>query len=166
MIKQELPDAQVHQAKSRAITSLMKSYNYRSLGPECLQPRTDVFFFYKTSKKYEPIEWRPGTVVLVKPYYVTIRTATDKVTSLAYEGARIVPNNDLAKELSGEVIEDYILPLPNECRSDQESEFPSRTVDDYTRATSTNITSLSAKASNLRCQKLLMRQYKRNMPGI
>lgn len=72
-----------------------------------MSPDSGVYYFYKTSKQNDLIEWRAGIVVSCEPHFKRILTHSGRKTSSAYKGTHLKPTNALAQELSRGYMEDY-----------------------------------------------------------
>lgn len=108
VIPRELVESYKDQEYARALQRLIKSRHPRTLEPERLPPGTPVYYFYKSSKHNEPIEWRSGTVISPEPYFVRISNHKGRTSNVAYEDIRVKPKLKLTEELSFGYVEDFI----------------------------------------------------------
>lgn len=109
LVSQDLLEAYKDQVVTRAIQRLLKSRTPRTVTPQMLPAGTDVFYFYKSSKQNEPVEWKPGKIHSTHPHFVTVWTENNRRSNIAYEDIRIKPQNILAGELSSGYVEDYLV---------------------------------------------------------
>lgn len=88
-------EAYKEQVGTRAIQRLLSSRTPSSIPPSSLPPGTQVLYFYKSTKKCDPVEWRPGMVIAAETYLVRLKTASGRVLSVTYEGLRLRPYYDI-----------------------------------------------------------------------
>lgn len=116
----ELLEAYKEQVATRALQRLLSVRAPSTIPPADLEPGTEVFYFYKSSKQSEPVEWRPGVVISAETHLVRLRTPSGKTSSVAYEDLRLRPSSELSRYLmegdadiaqaeGGECITDQVL---------------------------------------------------------
>lgn len=117
LVSADLLEAYKDQAATRALQRLLSSRAPSTIPPSSLPPGTRVFFFFKSSKQCDPIEWRPATVISAEPHLVRVKAPSGRTSSVAYEYIRLRPKTDLASQLMEGSVEDAtVLPEGGESK--------------------------------------------------
>lgn len=92
----------------RALRRLLKSRHSKCLPPQALPPGAPVYYYYKSSKHCESIEWRPGIVISAKQFFVQISNEKGRSSNMAYEDIKLKPKLPSTEELADGYVEEYI----------------------------------------------------------
>lgn len=108
LVSEELIEAYKDREYARVLQRMLKSRSPATVTPDILPTGTPIYYFYRSSKHTEPVEWKEGKVVEAKSHFVRILTDKDRKTCIAYEDIRVRPRLRVTYDLMGDCVEDYI----------------------------------------------------------
>lgn len=129
----------------RALNRLLPFSSWTSPPSYELSPGTELYYFYKSSKQNEIVEWKEGRIIASEPNFVRLSTQHGRTTHVAYEDIRVKPRTNLARELSHGYVGDYI--APSEWTSVQDSDTMQKSPTDKTTDSCAVLLSSATKPS-------------------
>lgn len=99
----------IQMSACRAIQKAAKSRVPNTTAQYMIKKSDAVFAFYKSTNKSVDVEWITATVVEPKECFVECRSSQKgRPMRVAYEHIRLVPSNEIAKEITQNLLEDYM----------------------------------------------------------
>lgn len=126
MVSQAMIDAYISHEATRALNRLIAARVPNELSANVIPPGTGVLVFYKSSKQNEKDGWVRATVESTTEHAVICRRhKKGSPMSVAYGDVRLIPDNDIARQLSD--MDDYERDQ-NDADPDEASDEPVRTM--------------------------------------
>lgn len=108
-LTQDRLEAHIQMTASRAIHKAAKSRMPKNFARSMIKEGDKIYVFYKPTNKSLKTEWITATVFNPKEHFVECkRSQKGRPMRVAYEQVRIVPSNEIAKEILESFLEDYI----------------------------------------------------------
>lgn len=108
-LTEDILNTHIKMSAYRAIQQASKTRIRSTVPSSMIKGGDTIYIFYESTNKSVKVEWITATVIEAKEHYVEcLRSARGRPMRVAYEHIRLVPSDELAKEITESYLEDEI----------------------------------------------------------